>query len=65
MNSIFGGGNKANNAKSIGILDLRRHLKKNTKRIMSGKHRMHDSNFDILLATTNVDPVASLIDSRN
>ena len=65
QNSIFAP-NKVHNAKSIGILDLRRHLNKNTKRVLSSKHRTHDNSFDMLMVNkNNMDVNMGSVDSHN
>lgn len=52
------------NAKSIGLFDLRKHLKKNTKRIMSSKQRTQDSDVDMFLAAAHADPVIGLVEGQ-
>ena len=53
------------NAKSIGLFDLRKHLKKNAKRVLSSKYRMQDNNVDMFNEAVHVDPALGLIDSNN
>jgi hypothetical protein len=49
-----------NNAKSIGLFDLRKHLKKNAKRVLSSKYRMQDNNIEMM---GQVDPITGVIEA--
>ena len=51
------------NAKSIGLLDLRRQLNQNAKRVLSSKQLTLDDDIDLLLAKTNVDPATTLLEA--